>query len=291
MKRILIFLLVGIFILSPAQAKKTSYEREFVYNVSIGAVIGAVGAIINKKKEQDFNKVFFKGLYQGALGGYITFESKRLLDVAERNNDWKIIWGAKLVNAAGVSIKENAALNKDFWEKWHFNIGFNRIEFETKEKFKVHYKIMPIALAYTIAYANRSKFELDKTLKIGEVIFSGYDKLFTDGEALGFAFSGGILLSEPYKNDFPLLIHEIVHVYQSNDFSQTEAFLNKPLRYTERNNVLKSVNKFIHYDIGQVVFLAFYGLEYGGAKYYYDNIFEREAGFYSGTFDSRLLKR
>lgn len=290
MKRILIFLLTNIFLLLPAQAKNTSYKREFVYNVSIGAVIGAVGAVINKKKEQDFNKVFFKGLYQGALGGYITFESKRLLDVAERNNDWKIIWGAKLVNAAGVSIKENATLNKDFWEKWHLNIGFNRIEFETKEKLKVHYKIMPIALAYTIAYSNRSKFELEKTLKSGELVFSGYDKVFASQGFIGFTFPGGILLSAPYKNDFSLLIHEIVHVYQSNDFSQTEALLDKPLLYTERNKVLKSVNKFIHYDIREIVFLAIYNLEYGRVKYYYDNIFEREAGFYSGTFNSRIVK-
>ena len=291
MKKILVFVLINYFLLSSGQAKSTSYGQEFVYNVSIGAVTGAIGAILNKKKEQNFNKVFFKGLYQGALGGYITFESKRLVAVAEQNDDWKILWAAKLVNAAGVSIKENAALNKNFWENWHINIGFNRLEFETKDEFRVHYKIMPVTLAYTIAYSNRSKFDLGQSLRSGELIFyTNKSNNLTSVNTLGMTFPGGILFHESYNNDFQVLSHEIIHVYQYNDFSQLEAFLNNVVQYTEKNKLMKTINKYIHYDIRYTVFGIFNGMEHNKAKYYYDNIFEKEAGYYSKTFDLYLLK-
>lgn len=292
MKKILVFVLINYFLLSSGQAKTTSYGQEFVYNVSIGAVTGAIGAILNKKKEQNFNKVFFKGLYQGALGGYITFESKRLVAVAEQNDDWKILWAAKLVNAAGSSIKENAALNKNFWENWHINIGFNRLEFETKDEFRVYYKIMPVALAYTIAYSTRSKFDLEQSLKSGELIFyTNNPNNLISTNTLGMTFPGGILLYETYKKDFQVLSHEIIHIYQYNDFSQSEAFLNKVVQYTEKNKLMKTINKYIHYDIIRYsVHSISYGRKYNKAKYYYDNIFEREAGFYSKTFDAYQLK-
>lgn len=51
--------------------------------------MGGIGALINKKPEHKFDKVLLKGVYQGALGGYVTFESKRLIRAAVNNNDYK----------------------------------------------------------------------------------------------------------------------------------------------------------------------------------------------------------
>ena len=274
-----------------SQAKNSSNGKEFVYNVSIGSVIGVIGAIINKKPEQKFGNTIFKGFYQGALGGYVTYESKRLVKLAEQNNDWKILWCAKIVNAGGVSIKENASLNKNFWEKWHINFGFNRIEFETKDNFSVNYKVMPIALIYTIGVATQTKFDFSNSLKSGEFVFSSNTTRFIETNSNGVTFPGAIVLYSPFKNDFLLLSHEIIHIYQANDFSQFDTFFTKPINYVNnKSEVLNKINKYIYYDFRYLPQLISYRIEYKNAKYYYDNRFEREAAFFSNTFDPNILK-
>lgn len=274
-----------------SQAPRTSDAKEFFYNVSIGAIIGGVGALINKKPEQKFEKVLFKGLYQGALGGYITFESKRLIRTAVDNNDYKLLWMAKIVNAGGISIKENASMNRNFWEKWHINFGFNRIEFDTKDKFSVQYKILPVNLIYTIGVASQTKFELGKTLKTGEFIFSSNTDRFIETNSSGVTFPGTIVLYEPYKNDFNLVAHEIIHIYQTNDFSQFDAFLAKPINYlNSKSKTLNNINKYIYYDARHLPQLLFYMQENKNTFYYYDNRFEREAGYFSKTFDENATK-
>ncbi len=56
-----------------------------MYNIGFGAVFSTVGAIINKPPDEALGKVIKKSLWQGALGGYITFESKRILREGQRN--------------------------------------------------------------------------------------------------------------------------------------------------------------------------------------------------------------
>lgn len=287
--------ILSILLFSPHfyrnQAKNTTMCKQLVYNVSIGAVVGAVGAIINKQQEQQWAKVLAKGFYQGALGGYITFESKRLVNLAEKNSDWTILWCAKIVNAAGTSVKENAALNEDFWKRWHINIGFSRIEFETQNQFKVNYKIMPIALVYTIGIATQAKFELNKTLMSGEFVFSSNTRRFSETNSLAATFPGSVVISTPELNNFSILSHEIIHLYQANDFSTFEAFYNKPLNSMNRKSqFLDKTNKFIHFDFRYLPQLLLYKQQSDRSHYYYDNILEREAGFYSNTFDGFILK-
>lgn len=288
---ILIFILLFLFHKSYSQAKETSDINQFFYNISIGSIIGAVGAVINKKPEQKFGETLFKGFYQGALGGYVTFESKRLINLAQKNNDWKLLWASKLVNAGGNSIKENAALNKNFWEKWHINIGFNRIEFETKNRFKVNYKILPISLFYTIGIASQAKFELGKSLKSGQFIFSSNTNRFVETNSIGVTYPGGIVLYTPDKDNFKVLSHEIIHWYQYNDFSQLETFVEKPLQALNRNNkVFNKINKWIHYDYRYLPAVIWHSIDYQNSVYYYDVFLEREAGYYSNTYNRYLQK-
>ena len=256
-----------------------------------GTTRGSIGAVFNKNKKQKLNNVILKGFSQGALGGYLTFESKRIIKLAQKNNDWKVLWCAKLVNAGGVSIKENAALNKNFWENWHINVGFNRIEFETKDQFKINYKIMPVALIYTIGIASRSKFEIEKTLQSGEFVFSSNSERFHETNSSGVAFPGAIVLYTPDKNNFNLFSHEIIHIFQANDFSQIETLINKPLNnINSTNNFINGINKYIHYDFRYLPQLILYKVENKNAKFYYDNVFEREAAYYSNSFNPYLLK-
>lgn len=276
-KKILILLLI-IGIQKPLFAQNDT--KEFFYNISIGGVFGAVGALINKKPEQKAHIVIAKGLAQGALGGYVTYESKRLLRVAQKNEDWKIIWSAKLLNAAGTSIKENAAANEDFWNKWHLNLGFNRIEFQTNDQFRIGYKVQPIALAYTIdAFFRFDKFEAEKSLQTGEFIFSSKN-LNNNGATL----AGYFVLNPNTRNNYKTITHEIIHLYQSNDFSVLNVYLNKPIEnLNKKSKTLEKINRFVHYDFHYIPLRALYLSEGSDLSNYYENFFEHEAGYYSGT--------
>ncbi|MCH7525326.1 MAG: hypothetical protein IIC74_10080 [Bacteroidetes bacterium] len=166
---VLIFTLFLITTKTQAQ-HKNDFEAG-LFNIGFGGLIGGFGAIINKKPNQKTGKVFLKGLYQGALGGYLLFESKRLVGKFSKSGNYGYVWPSKLVNAAGISIIENAAANRNLWEQWHINLGFNRFEFYTQDKFKVSYRIMPFALYKTIDGFTQGKLDVSESVKIGSFVF------------------------------------------------------------------------------------------------------------------------
>ena len=141
--RFTIFLLI-LFVTSNNHPLNAQHKNDFeagLFNIGFGGIVGGFGAVINKKPNEKTGKVFLKGFYQGALGGYLLFESKRLVGKFGNTGNYNYVWPSKLINFAGVSIIENAAGNRNFWERWHINFGFNRLEFYTKDKFKLSYRI------------------------------------------------------------------------------------------------------------------------------------------------------
>lgn len=265
---------------------QTNDTEAALYNIGFGAVFSTIGAVINKTPDEPLGDVIKKSMWQGALGGYVTFESKRLLREAQRKHKWEYIWGAKFVNATGTSIKENAALNKDFWERWHINIGFNRIELNTKDRFSVHYKMMPVAFVYTVDAFFRYDFDFEQSLKSGEFVFYFGSSVSSNP---AFATAGYIAFDKNYFNKvygqeefFMFKIHEIVHLYQSNDFSIFNTFISKPLeRWSKSRKTLKWINKHLYPEYHYLILRPAYLIESATAESYYDNFFEHEAGFYS----------
>lgn len=184
-----------VFNVFPIKGQSNDMEAA-LYNVGIGTLFSTIGAVINKKPNEPIGKVIKKSVWQGALGGYITFESKRILREAQQQNKLEYIWTAKLANSIGISIKENAALNKDFWEKWHLNIGFNRLEFNFKDSFSVNYKLLPVAFIYTADAFVRHKFELAKSIHAGEFVFSHQNNNYP----VASTYAGIILYNRDYYN-------------------------------------------------------------------------------------------
>lgn len=278
-KKYLIFIMLFIFYENSAQSNDTEAA---LYNVLFGGITSGLGATFNKKKDEKYGKVFLKGFYQGALGGYVTFESKRILKLTKNNDDWKLYWSSKLVNSVGNSIKENAANNIDFWNQWNLTIGFNRFEFITKDKFKFRYKIMPITAAYTVDAFLRYKFNATNSLKYGHLIFN-QNNLNTSN--LGSVTTGFVLTNEALINNLDysynkLISHEIIHLYQNDDFNVFNSYYNSLLN---KPNFLKKINNNFHYDFHLLLIRAAYLFENYKAHSYYDNFFEGEAGYYSGT--------
>ena len=282
MKKILLTI-VSIFFLFNKSHSQSNDTEALLYNISIGGIFGTIGAIINKKPYEKLDKVILKGFSQGTLGGYLTFESKRVLRLGAENEDWKLIWAAKLLNASGTSIKDNAANNQNFWYKWHINIGFNRLEFETKNKFKVNYKIMPVALVYNTLAFTQAKFNFDTSIKTGELIFESNDYRLYETGTRGVTFPGTIILRNNEKNYY-LITHEIIHVYQSNDFSILNSYYVKPLEKIEKKyHFINKINNYIYYDFHYLPLRMLYNYETNTATKYFDNYLEHEAGYFSNT--------
>lgn len=283
------FLLLLICIVMPLNVNSQANDTEaFLYNISISGTFAVIGSIINKRPNEKINEVILKGASQGALGGMITFSSKCLLRETERKENWNYVWAAKIINATGISIIENASLNKNFWEKWHINIGFNRIELETKDKFKINYKLMPVSLVYVIGVSSQSHFDFKKTIKTGELIFLSNSSKFKETNSIAATFPGCIVVknnfNDKYINEYSLITHEIIHIYQSNSFSVLNTYFQKPLdKISEKSKVVKFINKHIYFDLHYLPLKLAYVKETKSALKYYDNFFEHEAGYFSNT--------
>ncbi|MCP9199456.1 hypothetical protein MKO06_06035 [Gramella sp. GC03-9] len=194
-----------------------------LYNVGVGSILGGVGAVINKEPDEKFGKTFLKGLGQGALGGYLVFESKRLVRSFARTGNFNYVWPSKIVNSAGASIIENAAANRDFWARWHLNIAFNRIEINTKESFKVSLRIMPFDLAATAYQAIDATPDWNMSFRTGTFVFRKR-VIWDDPGYRGSAFGNSIQLLHGISGNMALP-HEIIHTYQYEQLSGFNSFL------------------------------------------------------------------
>ncbi len=262
-----------------------SQENDLQYglaNIAIGSVVGGVGAIINKRPEEKLGKTLLKGLAQGGFGGYLVFESKRLLREFSRTRNYNLIWPSKIVNAAGSSIIENAAANRDLWARWHLNLGFNRFEVDTKDNFKLRYRIMPLSLSSTIYMFSQAKFDVDRSMVFGTFVFEAQKPIQGYGfEAVGAAGQQTIILKRISQGGHRVEAHELVHVYQNESFLGINMFFNRPLESLKQSNkYFRLYDKIFYTDFHSVVRQGIYNLELN-ANGYKAVSFEREASYFS----------
>lgn len=276
LKNALVLIMLCLLCSKQAQGQSNDVEAGLA-NIGLGAIVGGLGAIINKKPEEKTGKVFLKGLYQGAFGGYLVFESKRLIGKFAETENYAFVWPSKLINSAGTSIIENAALNTNFWEVWHLNIGFNRLQFYTKDKFKVDYRIMPFSLGATVYGFTLGNLDIKTSLKTGNFVFES-NKL--PDQAIGLAVANVILYVEDNRiSTDKIIAHEIIHVYQYESFSGINGFVNKPKELlSDKSKFLSSYNKLFYTDFNFLILQGLYSLNSNRRT----NIFEIEARYFTG---------
>lgn len=210
----------------------------------------------------------------------MVFSSKKLVGEIAIQEELAYNWPAKIVNSAGVSIIENASSNRDFWEQWNLNIGFNRIEFHTKDKFRVKYKVMPLSLGVVVGTAIGSRFDIERSLRTGEFIFTANDFRLPNARAI--AIGNVIRVRNSQLNEFELLSHELIHVLQYYDFNIVNSYTNPWRRnLKESSGVYRFLDSFVYWDLNGVAFAGIYGIEEIGRDCRFDNFLEREAEFYS----------
>jgi len=274
MKKIYLFSLVLFILHSHNIIGQNNNTQAALYNIGIGGIFGGVGAVLNKKKNEKTGKVFLKGLWQGATGGYLVYESKKLVYDFSKSGNYGYLWGSKLLNATGNSIIQNAASNERFLSKWYINFGFNRIEIQTKGAFKLKYRVMPIALYGTVISASQGKFDFRKSIKTGTLIFNS-----NKSNNRGVTYVNSILLE---SNNIKILAHEIIHSYQYEGFISINSFaINLNERLKNKSSSINKINKWFYFDVHSIFLKGAYELENIGTKSYYDNFFESEANFYS----------
>lgn len=101
-----------------------------------GSILGGVGALINKNPKESFWKTLVRGSSQGAIGGYLVFESKRLVRRFSKKEDFVYVWPSRVLNSMGNSIVLNGASNNKLGQSWYFNLGFTHLEYIKNEETK-----------------------------------------------------------------------------------------------------------------------------------------------------------
>lgn len=276
MKQIIISLAIMLCINSYSQ------QSEFeigLYNIGLGGFGSAIGAVINKKPNEKFINIFCDGFFRGSLGGAFIYGSKKMVNQIQIEQKIEYNWPAKILNSFGTSIIENASSNRGFLEQIHINFGFNRLEIHTKENFKIKYKVMPAAFVTILISAKDSKPEWDLMLRSGEVIFSTNDKNLENlnGQTLLTSFK----VRESKVNNYSVLAHEIIHLYQYHDYNFVNPYFSKLT--TKINTGNKFIDSNIYWDFNSIVIGGLYQLENINRSNYYDNFFEYEAAFFSNT--------
>lgn len=278
--------LIIILLISGCIFSQNNDTEAAIYNVASNAIIGGIGSLINKKPNEKSSKVILKGMYQGALGGYLTFESKRLVRQFHRTDNYAYLWPSKIINAAGNSIIYNAAANRNFWERWHIDFGFNYLEYDFKREKKLRYRILPFALSGNAYGFTTSKFDFKRTLYSGHFIFKN-KKLpkIRDIVPGGAALFNTIQFKRNINIDIEaVLAHEIIHVYQYTSAFFINAYAKEPIKRLEENSdFFKKYNKVFYTDLNAPLELGLYNVQYLLGADYYDILQEKEADYYSSN--------
>jgi len=277
-------IIIFLALFSSTQTYSQNSELEFgLLNIASGAVVGGIGAVINKEPNQKIYKVLGKGFLQGALGGYIVFESKRLLRTFVKKENYAYVWPSKVLNSAGTSIIENAAANMDFWDRWHLNLGFTRLDISTKDRLHFQYRIMPFSLFRALQLTQLdSNIDWNKSLKLGVLVFIRNDISFGEfSDVQGAQASNHISLKRNVAG-ISTEAHELIHVYQNNQFSAFNSYYLKINNYVKDTSKAYNLYQKIFYtDFNSPIFRGLYKFGKNQVNSPQENTFEKEAYFFT----------
>lgn len=250
--RFLYILIYSLFFSLLSGQKSFSQKSEFEYgllNVGLGSVVGGIGAVINKKNpEEKFGVVLLRGMAQGALGGYLVFESKRLLKFIPKHKNYHSVYPSKILNAAGNSIIENAARDDNFWSRWHINFGFSRLELITENQWKITHRIMIFDFGYAMKYFVQREFDFRKSIQLGTLVFNTE---FVDANGM----VNGNLISLGPDADFTTYRHELIHTYQYEQFSGINNYLDPVSDHLKsRSSLYNTYTKIFYTDFNLYAF-------------------------------------
>ncbi len=259
-------------------AAQRNYSRAELagYNIGLNAINAGISRIIHRAPNENIKDAFIDGLWKGAIGGTINYASKELVLKLHQNEKTDFLWTSRMVNTIGNSITYNAAKNDGLLEYIYFDFAFNRIRFDTRNKFKIQYKVMPIALLTILPTLKDGNFSLKKSL----YTLTPYFEAKSNFKGVGsYSRLNHVLI----QNDEDIG-HEILHTFQHYEYMVVNTFVHKRRDHerVEKTSFLKKMNKYIYWDfLNRVVIRSLYSFEGDLTINKYDNFFEYEANYFS----------
>lgn len=263
-KLLLIFIFLNLTITSNAQTFKEQRTTFALTNIGINGLFGGIGALVNKKEGEKPFKVFLKGVGQGCLGGAVQVLGKELTYQINVKENLGYAWAARITNSIGSSITENAASNINFWERWHFNLGVVRFDYDVMTK-KFQTRLLTTSLYGIGTMAWQAKLNLRKTLQTGILIFERDGQLSTFGTTatgLSVASSIGINRNVVDSQFYALMAHEVVHTLQYDGVAYINPlFYKQDRKWKAQSPFYKKASKYVYFDLNGPVFYTYYSLE------------------------------
>lgn len=275
-KNILVVIFISnLFLNSSAQNQDVQL---YAYNTLFGGITAGVGSIINKNKNENSWKVFKRSFLYGSVGGSVSYLGKKFAYNINGTDNYHYGWISKLVHSYGVSIIENAALNKQkVFSSVRMPIGFVMLDISFEEKFKLHPKIMPISLTSFIIHSTKYKLKVAESLQVGTPVF---DMGLIFGKANYSIYNNIALLDIPRFEGY-ILAHEFIHTLQFREFMVFNTFLKKPYKSLTKNLFAKNLDKYLFFDLNYMFLTDPIIKRYPFGPDYYKNWFEFEAERFS----------
>jgi hypothetical protein len=285
-----VLVLVALVVALIPRVSMAQRKGDFVLpNVFIGAVSGGVGAAINRRPGERWPVAFLRGGMAGAVGGFLIYQGKNAVHRVVTTQRLAYAWPARLIDAAGNSLVENAAANRGLLDRGHLNLGFVRFEIE-RAPLRLRPRILPAALAGTIYVASRGAFDPASSLRTGLLVFHTSDELHGQHDVTAVTVVNSILYTTGAATRWlpETIAHEIIHSMQYDDYAGFTYFL-RPLATTmfESRPALGRIGRWVHPDLHYAGFLVNYFVFQGGSgRSYCSNTLEQEAIFLSSPLQN-----
>lgn len=241
-----------------------------------GAVIGGLGAILNRDSTESWTTALWRGMSAGALGGWLQYQGKRQALKMSTRDHLEYAWLARTLHAAGTSVIENAAASRGPFESFRFNVGFVRFDLDTRTR-QVRSRLLPAALVGAIHVAQWGHLDAKRSLRTGILTFRARS---SDDHVRGLAVTRvNTVLYAPWATEFILsevLAHELVHTLQYDDYAGATMLLKPLVGFAEDWSVAKLGARWVYPDVHAGIDALRYEVLYGGQKTC-ANPLEREA--------------
>ena len=250
--------------------------KVLTYNVGFGGLSAGLGAVLNKKKGENWKRSFVRGWWQGSIGGVLNYSGKKTIHLIDKNNNLGYALPARLLSAAGNSIIQNAAYNSPFLKNWNLEYGFFHFDFVTGSGRNFSVRLLPLSVVSTALLLPKGKLDVRTSLFTGTMALKSKKPISTiNGRHSGVNYGRAFI----YQDDtlqYHLIAHELTHEYQYREYLVFNAYLKKPAAKLKETRAKKFFAKYIYPDIPYFgLFYALEGVQQGPR--FYRNYFEYEA--------------
>jgi len=243
---------------------------------------GIVAGIQSCFSQKPTIKSISKAFYKGCIGGAIQHSSKLLIKQSALNNNFDLVWPARICNSLGTSIIYNASQNKGLFDEFYMQFYFMYLKYDVKNnKFNTKVDIITSVNSLYMCINNNYKFNFIKSLKLNVLYFDNYEEQEIKPYVLGRAIGNSMYVVKQkfyrldnegnyYEIDKNLTVrHEFIHILQYEQYIPLNSISIDKLHIKYVSDYcLLNINFGLLYFINDKIFG------------YDNNIFEKQANYY-----------